>query len=392
MMRRPEELAVIRGIGSSAIGRRLGQSELSLTTDACIAAIADAGLERDDIDGIATFPGGGFDTPGLAGPGAQDTQAALGLSVNWTYGGPEGGQLGGFFSAILAVATGLARHALVYRTVGEATAQGQAGRAATMAQGGTIDGFRRWLAPFDAHSPANWIALFAQRHMHEFGTTRDHLAAIAVNNRANALRNPAAVLRSPMTRDDYFAARMITTPFGLFDCDIPCDGSVAFVVSHVDSASDGRRPALGIESIGWALRQRPLWSQFPDMTQMSASDAAAHMWERSDLTPDALDQVQLYDGFSFLPLIWLEALGLCGRGESGPYVGDGSRIALDGELPMNTSGGQLSAGRLHGCGLLHEACVQLWGLGGDRQAGSPSTVGVGVGGGPTAGSVVLVRR
>ncbi|WP_433598219.1 thiolase family protein [Nocardia sp. CA-135953] len=392
--RRPERDAVVRGIGASRIGRRLGRSELDLTLEACQAAIADAGLTRDDIDGLATFPGGGFDTPGLAGPGALEVEAALALETNWTYGGPEGGQLGGFFSACLAVATGLARHVLVYRTVGEATAQGSAGRGGTVVSGANapVSGFRRWLAPFDAHSPANWIALYAQRHMYEFGTTREHLGTIAVNNRRNAGRNPAAVYRAPMTLEDYFGARMISTPFGMFDCDVPCDGSVAFIVSHVDTADDGPRPALGIESFGWAMRHRPLWDQWPDMTEMAAWDAAAHLWERSELRPADVDQVQLYDGFSFLPLVWLEALGFCDKGQAGPFLDGGRRIALDGELPLNTGGGQLSAGRLHGCGLLYEACVQLWELGGDRQAGAPRTVAVGVGGGPTAGATVLVRR
>ncbi|MGV0643907.1 thiolase family protein [Mycolicibacterium sp. XJ2546] len=391
---RPERQAVIRGFGSSQIGRRLPTSEMALTIDACLAALADAGVCRSEIDGLATFPGGGFDTPGLAGPGADDVHAALGLRTNWKYGGPEGGQLGGFFSAILAVATGLARHVLVYRTVGEASAQGAAGRAGTLSAGAdaAVSGFRRWLAPFDAHSPANWIALFAHRHMHEFGTAREHLGTIVVNNRRNAGRNPDAVYRTELTLDDYFAARMITTPFGLYDCDVPCDGSVAFVVSHVDTANDGPHPAIGIESLGWAMRHRPVWDQWDDMTEMAAWDAAVHLWERSDLTPDEVDQVQLYDGFSFLPLVWLEALRFCGKGESGPFLDAGERIALDGQLPLNTGGGQLSAGRLHGSGLLYEACVQLAGRGGDRQAGRPNTVAVGAGGGPTAGAVLLVRR
>lgn len=394
MIARPEKAAVIRGFGASAVGRRLPVSEMSLTVDACLAAIADAGLDRDDIDGLATFPGGGFDTPGLAGPGALEVEAALALKTNWTYGGPEGGQLGAFFSAILAVATGMARHVLVYRTVGEASAQGSAGRAGTLGApgAGEVSGFRSWLAPFDAHSPANWIALFAHRHMHEFGTTRTHLGTIAVNNRSNASRNPAAVYRTPMSLDDYFNARMITTPFGMYDCDVPCDGSVAFVVSHAETAADAPHPVIGIESIGSAMRHRPLWDQWPDMTEMAAWDAAAHLWERSDLTPADVDQVQLYDGFSFLPLVWLEALGFCAKGESGAFIDGGRRIALDGELPLNTGGGQLSAGRLHGCGLLYEACVQLSDRGGDRQAGRPETVAVGVGGGPTAGATILVRR
>ncbi|MGW8815590.1 thiolase family protein [Gordonia terrae] len=394
MSKRPEESAVIRGFGSSKVGRRLPQSELSLTVDSCLAAIADAGLARDDIDGLATFPGGGFDTPGLAGPGALEVEGAMGLSVDWTFGGPEGGQLGAFFAAITAVATGLARHVLVYRTVGEASAQGGQGRAQALsaATAAPIDGFRKWLAPFDAVSPANWIALFAQRHMYEFGTTREHLGTIAVNNRANAAVNPDAVYRTPMTMDEYFGARMISEPFGMFDCDAPCDGSVAFVVSHVDTSADGPRPAIGIESFGSAMRHRPIWDQWPDMTEMAAWDAAAHLWERSGMRPDDIDQVQLYDGFSFLPLVWLEAMGFCGKGEAGPFLDSGKTIARDGKLPLNTGGGQLSAGRLHGCGLLYEACIQLADRGGERQAGRPNSVAVGVGGGPTAGAAILVRR
>ena len=198
--------------------------------------------------------------------------------------------------------------------------------------------------------------------------------------------------RKPITLEDYFDARMITTPFGMLDCDVPCDGSVAFVVSHIDTADDGPHPGIGVESIGWAMRHRPLWDQWADMTEMAAWDAAAHLWERSDLRPDDVDQVQLYDGFSFLPLVWLEALRFCGKGEAGRFLESGKRIALDGTLPLNTGGGQLSAGRLHGCGLLYEACVQLRDQGGDRQAGRPDTVAVGVGGGPTAGAALLVRR
>ena len=128
------------------------------------------------------------------------------------------------------------------------------------------------------------------------------------------------------------------------------------------------------------------------MTSMAARDAAASMWERTELGPTDVDIAQLYDGFSVLPLVWLEALGFCGRGESGPFVDGGSRIALDGELPLNTAGGQLSAGRLHGFGLLHEACVQLRGDGGERQVpGRHEVAAVANGGGPIAGTMLLTR-
>jgi acetyl-CoA acetyltransferase len=128
------------------------------------------------------------------------------------------------------------------------------------------------------------------------------------------------------------------------------------------------------------------------MTTMSARDAAASMWARTDLRPGDVDTAQLYDGFSIITMVWLEELGFCGKGESGAFVEDGTRIALDGPLPLNTSGGQLSGGRLHGFGLLHEACLQLRGQGGERQIpGNPEVAVVANGGGPIAGSMLLTR-
>jgi acetyl-CoA acetyltransferase len=215
---------------------------------------------------------------------------------------------------------------------------------------------------------------------------------IATNARANAGRNPKAVYRDPMSLDDYLGARMISTPFCLFDCDVPVDGSTAVIVSAVEHARAVDHPVARVEAVGSALRGRPSWDQWDDMTTMSARDAAAHMWERTDLRPSDVDVAELYDGFSFLTLVWLEALGFCGRGEGGPFVEGGARIALDGELPLNTSGGQLSAGRLHGFGFLHEAVVQLRGEGGDRQvARRPEVAVVANGGGPIAGAMLLTR-
>ena len=128
---------------------------------------------------------------------------------------------------------------------------------------------------------------------------------------------------------------------------------------------------MHINAVGTALRGRPSWDQFDDMTTMAARDAAASMWERTDLTPADVDTAQLYDGFSVLTIVWLEALGFCGRGESGPFIEGGANIARDGLLPLNTAGGQLSGGRLHGFSLIHEACVQLRGEGGERQVVRP---------------------
>jgi acetyl-CoA acetyltransferase len=392
-----ERSAAITGIGQSDVGRRLERDPLALTIDACLAAIEDAGLTRDDIDGLATYPGGNVPgAPGFTGAGITDVHDALRLQLDWFCGGLElPGQLGSVINACTAVATGLATHVLCFRTVWESTAQGGGPRKGIGVGGG--GGFRargtmEWTLPFGAASAAVWIAMFAQRHFHEFGTTREQLAQIALNGRRNAALNPKAVYREPLTMQDYLAARMISDPFCLYDCDAPVDGSTAIIVSRRDAAADTRKQPLRVESVGTALRGRPSWDQFDDLTTMALRDAAAMMWERTDLRPGDVDVAELYDGFSFIALAWLEALGFCGRGEGGPFIEGGRRIALDGEIPLNTQGGQLSGGRLHGYGMLHEACVQLWGEGDARQvANDPAVAVAAAGGGPLGGCMLLVR-
>lgn len=394
--------AVISGIGQSAVGRRLGRTAMDLTIDASLEAIADAGLAPAEIDGLASYPGAFPMPPGFSGPGTPDVQDALRLELNWHRGGIEGAaQLSAVIDAVLAVSAGLARHVLVYRTVTESSAQGAGGRDGIGLSGGggapKMGGSLQWSIPFRAYSAANWLAMNCHRHMHEFGTTPEQLAQIALNGRRNAQRNPTAVYRDPMTIEDYFGARMITTPFRLFDCDAPVDGSTALIVSAPGHASAVDHPVARVESVGAALRGRPSWDQFDDMTTMAARDAGAALWERTDLSPADVDIAELYDGFSFLTMVWLEALGFCGRGESGPFIEGGRRIALDGELPVNTHGGQLSAGRLHGFGFIHEAVLQLRGGAGDRQVTrghdrTPEVAVVANGGGPVAGALLLVKE
>jgi acetyl-CoA acetyltransferase len=396
-----ERAAVISGAGQSDIGRRLYRDPLDLTLDACMAAIEDAGLTTDDIDGIATYPGPMGMPPGFSGAGVVDVQDALRLELGWYTGGIElPGQLGSVINACLAVAAGLATHVLCFRSVYEGSAQGKEGRSAVMPGGGGGDsgggfrasGFMEWTLPYAAPSAATWIAMFAQRHFHEFGTTREQLAQIALNARKNAGVNPKAIYRDPMSMDDYFDARMISSPLCLFDCDVPCDGGTAVIVSRAETAPDLRKPPIQVEAVGTAIRGRPSWDQFDDLTTMACRDAAAQMWTRTDIAPSDVQLAEMYDGFSFITMAWLEAMRFCGKGESGPFVDGGQRIARDGEIPLNTHGGQLSAGRLHGYGFLHEACVQLWGEAGERQVPGEPEVGVAAaGGGPLAGCLLLTR-
>jgi acetyl-CoA acetyltransferase len=392
-----EGKAALTGIGQSQVGRRLDRDPMELTIDACLEAIADAGLRREDIDGISTYPGSGIaGAPGFTGAGVVEVQDALRLELNWFCGGPEQpGQLGSVINACAAVATGLARHVLCFRTVWESTAQGGGRRAGIGTGGGgrfRASGNMQWTLPFGAASAAVWIAMMARRHFHEYGTTRDQMAQIALNARKNAGLNPKAIYRDPMTLDDYLKVRMISSPFCLFDCDAPVDGSTAMIVSAVDAAKDLRRPPLRVEAVGSAIHGRPSWDQWDDLTTMALRDAGAMLWRRTALRPADVDVAELYDGFSFITMAWLEALGFCAKGESGPFIEGGKRIALDGELPLNTHGGQLSAGRLHGYGFLHEACVQLWGEGGERQvAGDPRVAVAAAGGGPLGGCLLLSR-
>jgi len=393
-----ERDAVISGIGQSAVGRRLGRDPLDLTVDAVLAAIADAGLEPADIDGVATYPGAQTQPPGFSGVGVTELQDALRLELRWFAGGLEmPAQLGPVVLAALAVGAGLARHVVVFRTVWEATAQGDGGRASLapgaahgpQTEAARVSGFMQWMAPFGAPSAVSWAAMAAGRHFHEFGTTREQLAGIPMTLRVNAARNPAAVYRTPMTLDDYLGARMISTPLGLFDCDVPADGSTALVVSHVDTGGDLPQPPVRIEAAGTAARGRVYRDQWDDYTTMGLRDAAAMLWERTDLGPADVDLAELYDGFSIIALYWLEALGFCARGEGGAFVEGGTRIALDGDLPLNTHGGQLSAGRLHGLGLVHEACLQLRHEAGARQVPGDPEVAVVSNGGPTGGALLL---
>jgi acetyl-CoA acetyltransferase len=346
-------------------------------------------LTLDDIDGLSTYPGANYGPPGLAGPGTTQVEEALRLKLNWYQGAPEGAaQLTGLVAGCTAIATGLAHHVLCYRTVAEGTARKRV-RAGGTIGGLQAEGGQQWTVPYGSLSPATSLAMYAQRHMHEFGTTREQVGALALNARANAALNPKALKRDVLTMDEYLSARRIAGPFGLFDCDIPCDGSTAIVLSTVDYASDAPRPSIRIEALGTAFRGRPSFEYWEDYTSMNAVNAARHMWSRTDLRPSDLDFAQLYDGFSWLALFWLEAIGVVPRGEGGPFVETGARINRDGELPLSTYGGQLSAGRLHGWGNIHETCLQLWRRAGERQLARHEVGLATVGGGSIAGALLL---
>lgn len=385
-----EQKVVISGIGQSAIGRRLGRSGLELTLDAVLSALDDAGLDRTELDGIGSGSGYAV-TPGASPVSTSELKEALRLEVNWYGASSDSSQMSALVNASMAVASGQARHVVIFRTVTEASAKAHVSSPdeKQRVSGMTLE----WRAPFGAPSAANWVALAAARYFHEFGATREQLAQIALTARHNATLTPNATYRTPLTMDAYLSSRMVSSPLCLYDCDVPIDGAVAMIVSHVDAAKDLKSPAINIEAICGPLYGRDTWDQQPDLTRFAGADAARRLWSRTLLRPKDVQVAQLYDGFSFLALLWLEDMGFCGRGEAAAFVEGGGRIALDGLLPLNTSGGQLSFGRLHGMGLIHEACVQLRDLGGDRQVRNhPRVALVTNGGGPVASAVLLIRK
>jgi acetyl-CoA acetyltransferase/uncharacterized OB-fold protein len=382
-----EDHSAITGIGASRLGRRLMVPPLSLTIEACQAAVADAGLTLDDIDGLSTYPG--LDIAGMGEGGVSALEGALGLKPTWINGGMDTfGPGGSVIAAMMAVATGMARHVLCFRTLWEATF-GQLMKEGRMAPPG---GARTtsWQMPFGATSAAHTLALNAQRHFHRYGTTRETLGWIALNQRANAALNPTAIYRDPVTMDDYLEARMITTPFGLYDCDVPCDGAVAVIVSAVDVARDMPKPPVLFEAVGTQIIERTDWDQTTMTHEPQVLGQSAHLWTRTSLRPSDVDVAELYDGFSFNCLSWLEALGFCGIGEAKDFLDGGHNIARDGVIPLNTHGGQLSHGRTHGMGLIHEAVSQLRGEAGERQV-EGARVAVASSGGLTPSGVLLLR-
>jgi acetyl-CoA acetyltransferase/uncharacterized OB-fold protein len=396
-----EHKAVLSGIGRSRIGRRLMVDPLSLAIDASLEAVADAGLTLDDIDGLSTYPGaaGG----GMSEGGVTAIEEALRIHPTWFNGGGDlPGPGGSVIAAAMAVASGLCRHVLCFRTVWESTLgvlSAQAAQAA-QAQGGggkrraeRVSGpFREWRAPFGAMSAANWIGMNANQYLHRYGAPREMLGLIALNARRNAALNPNAIYRDPMTMDDYLSARPITSPFGLYDCDVPCDASIAVIVSAASVADDLPHTAIRIEAVGTQILERVSWDQDTLTHEPQVIGQAAHLWTRTGVQPSEVDLALIYDGFTFNAISWLEGLGFCGFGEAYDWLDEGRRIALDGELPVNPHGGQLSEGRTHGFGFLYEAVLQLRHDAGARQVNDAKTAVVTSGGGTPSGVLLLQRK
>ncbi len=381
--------AYISGIGISEVGVRLTRSPMGLTVDAIKAAVADAGLNLSQIDGVSTYPGQMQAFLGFSPIGVADVIEVMGLKTRWHNGAAEGtAQLGAIEDAAAAVRSGLARHVLCFRTVYEAAALARPEEFPPMQRRKDVTGNSQWVSPFGAFSAACWTAQFAMRHMKRYGLTREQLAQVAINDHRNASLNPSAIVKEPLTMDTYMSARMISSPFCLYDCDRFTDVSTVIIVSAGDALDEITATPIRIAASAGSC-ERYSWDQ---AEWAAAYPTGKALWERTDYTVKDLDTIQFYDGFAFQPITWLEGLGICDIGEGGRFIEGGTRIALDGELPMNTGGGQLGWGRLHGFGYAYESVVQLRGQGGARQIkGNPKLAVATSGGGPMAAALLLAK-
>jgi acetyl-CoA acetyltransferase len=353
------------------------------------AALADAGLTLNQIDGVSTYPGKMQSFLGFSPVSTDDLIEVLGLKTRWFAGtGEATAQLGAITDAASAVKAGQARHIICFRTVYEAAALARPDEYPPMQRAKDVTGNSQWVSPFGAYSAACWTAQFAMRHMKRYGLTREQLAQVALNDHANAALNPSAIVKKPLTMDEYMAARMISSPFCLYDCDRFTDASTVVIVSASDALDELSSIPIRIAASAGSC-DRYSWDQ---AEYASAYATGRDLWKNTDYTVKDVDTVQFYDGFAFQPITWLEGLGFCKLGEGGQFLEGGKRIARDGALPMNTGGGQLGWGRLHGFGFAYESVVQLRKQGGARQImGDPKVAIATSGGGPMAAALLLAR-
>lgn len=356
--------AAITGVGCTEFSRRAGRTELQLACEAITAALADAGLAAADVDGIVSY---------TVDP-VEETELVRSVGfeeIHWSsripYGG--GGSMGVLLHAAAAIASGAATTVVAYRSIrarSGATRFGGAKIAPSPTAGHSGTTAVQWCMPFGVLTPASWMALNATRYMHEYGVTSADFGRAVVQMRAYAATNPAAWgYEKPITLDDHQESRWIVEPcVRLFDCCQETDGSVALVLTSTERAADLPNPPVRIVAAsGSGLFEQEIATDHyrPDLSVMDGSVALARrLFDESGVSRADLDAAMIYDAFSPILLMQLEALGFCGPGEAKDFVADGN-LALDGALPCNTNGGLIGEGYIHGLNLVLEATRQLRG-------------------------------
>lgn len=352
----------IAGIGATDYSRDSGRSDLTLACQATLAALEDAGLTPRDIDGVVRCD---LDTVH-----SNDLIEALGMP-NVTFWGDVGqggvapaGMVG---LAVGAIMSGQASAVLVFRELNGRSGRRYGLSQATSPQIGGSGSYDEFYQPYGLLSPGQVFAIMAQRHMIEFGTTPEQLAQIPLVCRRRANSNPRAQMHDrAMTMSDYLSSRMISSPLRLFDYCLETDGACAMVVTSVERARDLRQPPAVIRAVTQATIPSPQPGMMypvlarPDITALPATAVATELYRRAGLGPGDIDVAQFYDCFSITVLLQLEDWGFCEKGEGGPFVADGN-IELGGRIPINTGGGHLSEGYIHGLNHIVEGVRQIRG-------------------------------
>jgi acetyl-CoA acetyltransferase len=380
-MKNGRRAACLVGVGETRYakwGGITGTSEYQLAVEAILAAIADAGLSPDDVDGLASFAEDRNDATFVAADlGLPELRYA---SLSWLPGG--GGACAAVANAAMAVESGAAEAVVVYRSLcqGQFRRFGQGpGNAPTRTGPRRVPHVRRaaslleahvaFTMPFGMFSPPIAYAMVLRRHMHLFGTTEEQMGHVAVTTRAHAARNARAVMgQRPMTMDDYLASRMVSEPFRLFDCCLENDGACAVVVTSAERAADTAKRPVSVLGAAQGTLQGFGHGQYSnvgmpddDYASAGARGVAARLWARAGVGPGDVDVAQIYDHFTGLVLLSLEDFGFCARGEGGPYAASGALAWPNGALPTNTHGGSLSEAYIHGLNHVIEGVRQLRG-------------------------------
>jgi acetyl-CoA acetyltransferase len=356
--------AAIAGIGQTPYGKALGRSEPDMAVEAIWSACEDAGISPRDIDGLVRFD---MDT-------TQEEHLLTLLGnpeLRWFAGTPYGG--GGSASVLVlaatAIAAGMAETIVVYRSRarGKKSVYGKdsklGGRYWERVEA-ELPGLNQWHVPQGLISAFQEMAMITKRHQIDYGTTEDQFAEVAVAFRNHAIRNPAAVMRQPMTVEDHNASRMISDPLRLFDCNIETDGACAMIVTTAERARDLAQPPVLIHAGAMAagshhMHLSTLFSRSRD--EDSAARVGHRLFEQVGLAPSDIDAAFFYDFFTSLVIIALEDYGFCKRGEGGPFVEDGGLAWPNGRLVTNSNGGQLSEAFIHGVNNNLEAVRQIRG-------------------------------
>ena len=359
--------AAITGIGDTPVGRLPGSTAASLNTDAALGALDDAGLKPSDIDGFLCAYS--ITHPHLMMASVLSEQ--LGLRPTFCAAVQAGGASAGILvmQAATLVRAGICRHVLIATGDNRLTGMGRDQAVATLAGVGHPVHER----PFGISVPAAY-ALVAQRYMHDFGTTLEDLAQVAVLHRRHAARHPFAQMRDPITIADVMASRPISTPLRLLDCCLISDGGAAIVVSSLGAARDLRQPPVEILGVGQHHTHEHIVAA-RSLTDFGCKQSAAQAFGQAGLKPSEIDVAGVYDSFTITFIVQMESIGFFERGQTGAAVAAGA-LDLDGTLPCNTHGGLLSFGHSGASGgMFHvvEVARQLRRQAGERQVADART-------------------